>query len=799
MTVHQSIIMSNRFSIISMILIFVVVAGSPVLSAQTESSDPALTGAQIYQMQCAECHGDNGEGTELDYPHPLQGDKSLGELTAYIEAEMPSGFAEECVGEDAEKVAAFILESFYSKAAQIRNAPPRIELARLTVDQYRNAVADIIGSFRNPGEQTDRHGLKAGYYDSRSPRRSKKKLDRVDPLVNFAFGTEAPNGIEGLRDNEFSIQWNGNVRAPETGYYDFVIHTPQATKLWVNDLEDALIDAYVQSGDTTEFRGSLFLLAGHRYPIRLDFSKAFQGVDDDKNKKKTIEAGIKLAWIPPDGVEQVIPTRFLSPDWSEEQFAVSTPFPPDDRNMGFERGTTVSQAWEEATTEAAIETASYVAEHLERLAQTKMDAEDYREKLRNFASEFVERAFRRPMTEEQEHRYVVQQFEGVENPELAVKRVVLLTLKSPWFLYREVDGGTDPFEIASRISFALWDSIPDKQLLQAAAQGKLETPEEVARHAERMLEDPRAEAKLLGFLHHWLALDHGPELAKDRELFPDFDEKLANDLKTSLDLFLESILSAETADFRKLFLDDRLFLNSRLAEFYGSTLSGDSTPESFEEIVLDDDRLGVITHPYLLSKLAYTDVTSPIHRGVFLSKGVLGRAMNPPPGAFTPLAPDLHPDLTTRERVTLQTSPNSCMSCHGMINQLGFTLERFDAVGRPRVEERDKPINATGSYRSQDGAVASFDGAKELIQYLAESDEVHLAFVTKLFHHTIKQSINAYRFETAERLRARFAEHQYDIKQLMVDVVTTAALQPRIDTSAVTATSLSNAPSSLAD
>ena len=109
------------------------------------------------------------------------------------------------------------------------------------------------------------------------------------------------------------------------------------------------------------------------------------------------------------------------------------------------------------------------------------------------------------------------------------------------------------------------------------------------------------------------------------------------------------------------------------------------------------ERAGLLSHPYLMASFAYTATSSPIHRGVFISRSVLGRVLRPPPEAVVPLAPDLHPDLTTRQRVTLQTKSESCQSCHGMINPLGFTLEHFDALGRYRKEEKGRPIDAMGN------------------------------------------------------------------------------------------------------
>ena len=260
--------------------------------------------------------------------------------------------------------------------------------------------------------------------------------------------------------------------------------------------------------------------------------------------------------------------------------------------------------------------------------------------------------------------------------------MVLFVLMSPRFLYREVGGGSDSYDVAARLSFGLWDSLPDKELLEAAAAGRLKTRAQVASQAERMLADPRGRAKLQQFFAHWLKADLPLDLAKDAKRFPDFNPAVVADLRTSLEMFVDETVSGPQSDFRKLFLADDLYLNGRLARFYGADLPADA---GFQKMKLNpDQRAGVLTHPYLMTVLAYTGDSSPIHRGVFLVRSVLGLNLRPPPEAVTPLAADLHPKLTTRQRVTLQTNSTSCMNCHGIINPLGFTLEHFDAVGRYR-------------------------------------------------------------------------------------------------------------------
>jgi hypothetical protein len=757
---------------------WIIVAGlAAVLFPRTLCAE-GLTGEQIYRQLCARCHGTSGEGTTENYPHPLVGKRSVAQLARFIAKTMPEDDPGKCVGKDAESVAAYIYQEFYSKEAEVRNKPPRIELSRLTVPQYRNALADLIGSFRSPGRLDEQRGLRGEYFKSRRFRTGERVLDRVDPTVQFDFGTSSPDP-EKLDVNQFSIRWGGSVLAPETGSYEFIIHTEHAARLWVNDNNWPLIDAWVKSGADTEYHASIFLLGGRVYPLRLEFSKAKQGVDDSKKTKAKpaeIKASIVLMWKLPQRVVEVIPQRNLLPHLFPETFVVATSFPPDDRSVGYERGTSISEAWERATTDAAVEVATYVVGHLRELAGVNDRATDREPRLRDFCRRFAERAFRRPLTDKQQLLYVDRQFKTASDVETAVKRIVLFVLESPWFLYREIDGGRDGYAIASRLSFGLWDSAPDLELLEAAAKDQLATPAQVKLQAERMVADLRTHAKLRAFFLQWLKVEQHPDLAKDPHRFPGFDRAVASDLRTSLDLFLEDVLWSEPADFRQLFLADYLYLNGRLARFYGVDLPVDAP---FQKVTLEThERAGVLTHPYLTATFAYTAESSPIHRGVFLARSVLGRALRPPPEAFTPLPSELHPELSTRERVALQTRPQACLACHGMINPLGFTLEHFDAVGRYRRQEKGRPIDASGSYQTRTGEVVKFTDVRELATFLAGSEETQEAFIEQLFHHLIKQPVRAFGTRKLAELRQYFADNHYNVRKLIVEIVATSAMVP---------------------
>jgi hypothetical protein len=207
---------------------------------------------------------------------------------------------------------------------------------------------------------------------------------------------------------------------------------------------------------------------------------------------------------------------------------------------------------------------------------------------------------------------------------------------------------------------------------------------------------------------------------------------------------------------------------------YGAELLEDAP---FQKVTLAAGRrAGIISHPYLLTAFAYTSTSSPIHRGVFVSRSLLGRTLRPPPEAVAPLAPDLHADLTTRERVLLQTKAQACQTCHGMINPIGFSLENFDAIGRFRVQEKEKPVDPSGSYLTRAGETVQFSGPEELAKFLATSPEVHSSIVERLFHYLIKQPIRAYGPDTLPRLRDSFTKKEFNMKELTADIVTEAAM-----------------------
>ncbi len=838
-------------SLISIGCVLTAIAGLVVTPVRAAAEEPLPIG-KLYEQKCASCHGADGQGVTGVYESALAGTRSVEELAGLIERTMPEDDPDDCVGAEAVAMAQYIYDTFYSAEARQRlgiEAPLRLELMRLTVPQFRNSVADLLAHFtpgpaetrarlaaveserrrprgggrRGPAEVVAKPieaGIRGLYYGSEGMNKANQlALERVDEQIDFDFQAAAP--VEGVPAEQFAIVWEGALSVPETGEYQFRVATPNGARLYVNydpapgigKLRDdsgtkgqtALIDAWVSSGSLREESARLFLLGGRKYPIRLEFFKY-----------KEPTASIKLEWKPPHGIWSVLDRASLSTEELSRTFVVETPFPPDDRSQGFEQGRAVSPQWQVAVTGAAVATADEVVKRLPVLVgpAPKVDEEGEtdevaarvsaanaarRAELQQFIADFARVAFRRPLAADEQTLLRERFFEDQTDPELAVRRAVVWVLCSPEFLYPELawdepetaDQTPDPHTVAARLALSMWDSLPDQELMQAAEAGELTRPEQVQTQARRMLADPRACHKLHGFYGHWLELEDR-DLAKDQQLFPQFDEAIIADLRRSLELFLDGVIWSEASDYRQLLTADYLLLSPRLRTLYQSAESqparSDDSAETaaqeqpaaaaFEKVVFaPHERSGVMTHPYLLSALAYHNNSSPIHRGVFLSRKIVGRTLNPPPVATVFENDQFDPHLTMREKVTQLTRHSNCMSCHAVINPLGFAMEHYDAVGRWRTEENGKPLDTLSEYTSESGESLQLANARQVAELALASPAAQRAFIAQIAQHWTKQFPAAYGPETIERLAAAFETEQFHVQNLLVRIATIDAVR----------------------
>ena len=770
-----------RRSPLAIVLFGLTLFSLSTAAAEPKSSDEkpqqakraAVDAPTLWKESCADCHGVSGQGEAGVYDHPLTGDASIGELTRIIADTMPEGEPELIVGEDAATIAAYIHEAFYGPAAQLRLRPPAIQLSRLTGDQLRTTVADLYAAFLQLPWSVETGGLSAIYNDGSGWKKGQHKVERVDRVIDFDFGKASP--AEGIGAEDYRIEWSGSIIPPRTGTYEIVLRSSCACELDFERRDNTLVDNLVQSEGRDEFRRSIRLIGGRPYAVTLRFIQK-------KRKTEQPPARVSLSWVPPGGPEQLIPPHCLAPQRSGLHYTLQTKLPPDDGSYGYSRGTSVDLSWDASVTSAAVEFGSVLAAEVYpdyRRKKLGKDGEDVdRKVLREFLTEFLNLAFRGGIDDAAKTVYLDAPIATEADDAMAIRRTVLMAMKSPRFLYCDLPlGQTASRRVVNRLAAVMFDSAPvDPWLLKATEEDSL-SENRVRSIAERMLGDVRATAKVMGFFRHYLDIED-EEIVRDPEQFAGFDRALVEDLRTSLDMFLMHTLQSETSDFRQLLAADWTYANDRIHDFYGDAFAAaEETDDTFSRTKSDPQvHVGVLTHPLLMSGLAYHDTTSPIHRGVFLTRHLFGRVLRPPNAAFTPLDPDLHPGLTTRERVTLQTAEVNCQVCHSKINGLGFALENFDASGRFRAEEVGKPIDATGIYVGRDDREVRFRGARELGQLMIESEDVQRAFVEAAFEYMVKQPPAAFGSDTADRLLKSFRDSGFHIRKLIAEIAVVAAL-----------------------
>jgi hypothetical protein len=359
-----------------------------------------------------------------------------------------------------------------------------------------------------------------------------------------------------------------------------------------------------------------------------------------------------------------------------------------------------------------------------------------------FIAEFGLRAFRRPLTAAETERLNALFDQG---PDLVasgdafrdgVQLVVEAALQAPQFIYRTElsnDGpqaeliALDPYEVASRLSYFIYDSMPDPELFAAAGNGDLGTSEQIADQITRMLSNPQAMAQLVQF--HKQAWQFGQylKIAPDSDLYPDAPSDLAARALAASEAYVREVIE-RGGGAQELLSETFAYADPALAALYGQQIDGD-----LQRIELDPkERRGLLTQVGFLASHAYTRKTDPIHRGLFVIRDLLCRGVgDPPPGASMKVLPaDTPAPKTTREEVTLLTASEDCSVCHSFINPPGFAFEAFDAMGQSRSNENGNALDTSGTIRL-DGTVQSFQGATDLVQLLAASDEAQRCYANK--------------------------------------------------------------------
>lgn len=407
---------------------------------------------------------------------------------------------------------------------------------------------------------------------------------------------------------------------------------------------------------------------------------------------------------------------------------------------------------------------------------------------REIIATLARRAFRRPVTREDiagPWRFY-EQTKAQESFEAGIEMALRAVLLSPQFLFRvepapeRLASGAayrvPDVQLASRLSFFLWSSIPDDELLGLAEKGRLSDPKVLATQVRRMLADPRAAALVDSFAAQWLHLRNVDLARPDPRQFMDFDENVRAAMRRETELFLGSVLREDRSAL-DLLRADYTYLNERLAKHYGIPhVYGDG----FRRVALAGTGRagGLLNHASILTVTSHADRTSPVVRGNWILANLLGTPPRPPP----PDVPQLEERTAAgaprsmREQMAAHRANPACASCHNVMDPLGLALENYDAVGRWRTADAGAPIDANG--RLPGGR--EFRNAAELQQALLQRPELFVGtLVEKLLVYSLGRGLQAYDAPAVRKIVAQAAPADYRLSALVVGIVQSTPFQMR--------------------
>jgi hypothetical protein len=370
-------------------------------------------------------------------------------------------------------------------------------------------------------------------------------------------------------------------------------------------------------------------------------------------------------------------------------------------------------------------------------ASATADATCTRELVRSFG----ERAFRRPLTDADVERYVTLAG-SAGSFEAGARLVVTAMLQSPHFLYRRELGtagsgelyALDDFEIASELSYVLWQSMPDQALFDAARAGALHTPEQIADATLRMLDAPAAHATVRAFVLEWLGLDAITTVPKDPARFPELDGALRASMLHELERFIDHAMFEGDGSLAALLTDPTSFVDETLAAHYGVALdaTGPADASGLHPVELaDQERAGILTLAGTMMRHARSNDSSPVHRGKLVRERLLCQVPPPPPPGIVVQPPPMDPTKTARERYAAHSQMQPCAGCHVLMDPIGFGFERFDGIGRYRAEENGQSIDVHGEIMYSEATDGPFEGTEQLAEALANSTEVRACYASK--------------------------------------------------------------------
>ncbi|MGJ8696939.1 MAG: DUF1592 domain-containing protein [Verrucomicrobiaceae bacterium] len=726
-----------------------------VVQAEPEMED-------FLEFYCVDCHGDGTEKGGLDLqlvaesPMAEQGKIWEHVILRMESRQMPPPDKDRPTEEEYEETIGDLVAFFDGLAEESPEPGDVPSIRRLTRTEYRHAVRDLLGVTVDVSELLPKdessHGFDHITVGNLSPTLLNRYVGAAQKIAKVAVGEvqSSPDlrvvRLPGDRSQKEHVEGlppgtrGGLVfdhHFPVTGEYEFEVRLSRDRNEEVEGLNGT-----------------------HEMELLLDgaVAESFQVKRPENRDHTKVDAHLKARIRIEGGTKKVGATFVKLPS-----SLLETNRQPYDAEFNFHRHPRQAPAIFQLSITGPLGE--------QEVAGTESRKEIFREGESKEAAlrRLMRKAYRRPVTEEEVAAIRPFLEEGME---MAVSAILV----SPQFLLRVegppegVEAGEvyrlDDFKLATRLSFFLWSSLPDEELLDLAEAGKLSDPAVWDGQVRRMLEDEKAETLVTNFADQWLQLRNLDSFSPDLRMFPDFDDNLRQSFKKETSLFFESILREERS-VMDLLKADYTFLNERLARHYGIPHVYGS---HFRRVAVgpESHRGGLLRQGSVLAVTSYANRTSPVIRGNWVLENVLGTPAPPPP----PNTPTLDEvvvaaNLPMRERLSAHRDRKECRACHALMDPVGFSLEQFDAVGRWRVKDGDAPVDASGGLPSGE----RFEGVDGLEEGLLRSPDLFAKTVTeKLMVYGLGRGVEHYDAPAIRKIVEEASEDGYCLSDLILGV-----------------------------
>jgi len=702
---------------------------------------------------------------------------------------MPPAGARRPTEQEYNRLVSYLETSLDREAAAHPNPGRTDTLRRLTRTEYQHAIRDLLALEVDVTDLLPKDDASFGFDNvsavSFSPTLIEKYLTAAQKVTRLALGTPVPAPVSRVFSLPGDLTQEEHVDGlpfgtrggtafhytfPRDGVYDFQVRLVRNRNENVEGLTEPAEMELTLDGE----RLQLFTITPNR--VKMDIYYADEGVDKHLQLRHSVAAG-----------PHVVAATFLRKDGA----LIETERQPYVAHFNNDRHPRIQPAVQSVSITGPFDSTGVGSTPSRDRIFACRPTTAAREQAcaKTIVSNLAHRAFRRPVTDKDiaVPMDLYQKARATGDFETGIEVALRAILTSAEFLFRveqdppRLAAGTayriSDLELASRLSFFLWSSVPDQPLLDKAEAGRLSDPAVLEAEVRRMLADPRAESLSTNFASQWLYLRNLSAAEPNLRLFPDFDDNLRTAFREETERFFGSIVN-EDRSVLDLLDADYTFLNERLARHYGiSGVYGDE----FRRVPLAKDsvRRGLLGQGSILTVTSHATRTSPVRRGKWILDNMLGMPPPAPPANVPPL-PDNNAavrSLSMRQRMAEHRANAVCASCHRSIDPLGLALENFDAVGRWRDAAEDgAPLDASGSLPGGE----SFSGLAGLKQALLAKPDVFVGTLTeKLLTFALGRGVDYADAPAIRQIRREAAQHNYKMSSYLLAIVRSMPFQMR--------------------